>query len=323
MRTKVKTSLRSRAGRYLLSALLVSAAFGWGCAPAPRPLAQHPRAAEFDLEDPAVAAAFRFFVGIDEADTPAILKRGRQLKSRNAVSVVTSRDAKGFSDITVDLDTFAVVFLRTGNPISMGYDPKKPNLIKTEADLLRRAAELHAWNNTGEAKWGPVGKVRFDTFAPSQEEVKIENGMIRGPVKRGPRGRLYYGITELDGVPVWDNTTANTYIEICLNTGLVAVWNGHGAYEVVRREWGSTEAQAREIAENYKWEAWRDGVTTSRGPVTSLRKMWIAENYRARPARLIPGYVAQFTENVWLEIDAETGQVRYAGDDMSLDDAPR
>lgn len=318
----MKPGLRTSNGSYILAALLVGAALGWGCAPGPRPLAQHPRAAEFDLKDPAVAAAFRFFVGINEADTPAILKRGRQLKSRNAVSVVTSRDAMGFSDITVDLDTNAVVFLRSGNPISMGYDPKKPNLIKSEADLLRRAAELHAWNNTGEAKWGPVGKIRFESFPPPQEEVKLENGMIRGPVKLGPRGKLYYGITELAGVPVWDNTTANTYMEVCLNTGLIAVWSGHGGYEVVRREWGSTEAQAREIAERYEWKAWSSRVGTSRGPVTSLRKMWIAENNMARPARLIPGYVAQFTENVWLEIDAETGQVRYAGDDMSLD-APR
>lgn len=288
----MKPGLRASNGSYILAALLVVAALGWGCAPGPRSLAQHPRAAEFDLEDPAVAAAFRFYVGIDESDTPAILKRGRQLKSRNAVSVVTSRDATGFSDITVDLDTYAVVFLRSGNPISMGYDPKKPNLIKSETELLQHAAKLHAWNNTGEAKWSPVGKIRFDTYSPPVEEVKIENGRIRGPVKLGPRGKLYYGITELDGIPVWDNTTANPYMEVCLNTGLIAVWNGHGGYEIVRREWGSTESQAREIAEHYKWEAWREGVSTSRGPVTSLRKMWIAENYMAHPARLIPGYVA-------------------------------
>ncbi len=283
---------------------------------------QRPRTQPSDYSDPAVLAAERFFEGIGESNTPDLLERGQQLKSKNAVSVLISRDATGFSDVIVDLDTFAVSFSRAGNPLSLGYDPKKPNLIKSEADLLRRAAELHAWNNTGEAKWGPVGKIRFESFPPPQEEVKLENGMIRGPVKLGPRGKLYYGITELAGVPVWDNTTANTYMEVCLNTGLIAVWSGHGGYEVVRREWGSTEAQAREIAERYEWKAWSSRVGMSRGPVTSLRKMWIAENYMARPARLIPGYVAQFTENVWLEIDAETGQVRYAGDDMSLD-APR
>lgn len=314
--------LRASNGSYILAALLVGAALGWGCAPGPRSLAQHPRAAEFDLKDPAIAAAYRFFEGIGEASTPDLLQRGRQLRSKNAVSVLISRDETGFSDVIVDLDTFAVSFSRAGNPISLGYDPKKPNLITSEADLLRRATELHAWNNTGEAKWGPVGKIRFESFSPPQEEVKFENGMIRGPVKLGPRGKLYYGITELDGVPVWDNTTASTYMEIDLNTGVVVAWKGHGGYEVVRREWGSTEAQAREIAERYEWKAWSSRVGTTRGPVTSLRKMWIAENYMARPARLIPGYVAQFTENVWLEIDAETGQVRYAGDDMSLD-APR
>ncbi len=314
--------LRASNASSIPAAILVGAALGWGCAPGPRSLAQHPRAAEFNLEDPAVAAAARFFEGIGEPDTPDLLKRGRQLGSKNAVSVLISRDATGFSDVIVDLDTFAVSFSRSSNPISLGYDPKKPNLIKSKADLLRRAAELHAWNNTGEAKWEPVGKIRFESFSPPQEEVKLENDMIRGPVKLGPRGKLYYGITELAGVPVWDNTTANTYMEICLNTGLVAVWSGHGGYEVVRREWGSTEAQAREIAERYEWKAWSSRVGTTRGPVTSLRKMWIAENYMARPARLIPGYVAQFSENVWLEIDAETGQVRYAGDDMSLDAPP-
>jgi len=315
--------LRASNGSFILAALLVGAALGWGCAPGPRSLAQHPRAAEVDLKDPVVAAAARFFEGIGEPDTPDMLERGRKFENRNIVAVTTSRINGALIQIHVDLDTLAVTLDRSGNPYGLGYDPKKPNVIRSQDELLKRAAELHAWNNTGEAKWGPVGKVRFDTFAPPQEAPVMENGLIRGTPQRGPRGKLYYGITELDNVPVWDNTTANTYMEIDLNTGVVVAWKGHGGYEVVRREWGSTEAQAREIAENYKWEAWRDGVTTSRGPVTSIRKMWIAENYMARPARLIPGYVAQFTENVWLEIDAETGQVRNAGDDMSQDDAPR
>ncbi len=306
-----------------LTTLAVASIIGVGLSRSLNASSQRPRGTEFNLEDPAIAAAFRYHVGIGEENTLEVLERGRERKFSNSVEIITSRSENSFSSIVVDLDTFAVKEARPGNPISQGYDPKKPNVIKSEFDLKRRAADLHSWNNTGEAKWGPVGKIRFETFPPPQEELKIENGRIRGPVKLGPRGKLSYGITELYGIPVWKNTTASTYMEIDLNCGAVVGWSGHGGYEVVRREWGSTEAQAREIAENYKWEAWRDGVTTSRGPVTSLRKMWIAENYRARPARLIPGYVAQFTENVWLEIDAETGQVRYAGDDMSLDDAPR
>lgn len=305
-----------------ISTLIVSSIIGFGLVRSLNASSEHPRDNEFNLEDPAIAAAFRYHVGIGEANTLEVLERGRKRKSSNSVEIITNRSPNSFSSIIVDLDTFAIMEARPGNPISLGYDPKRPNVIKNEDDLKRRAADLHAWNNTGDAKWGPVGKLRFETFAPPVEEVKIENGRIRGPVKLGPRGKLSYGITELYGIPVWKNMTASTYMEIDLNSGSVVGWNGHGGYEVVRREWGSTEAQAREIAENYKWEAWREGVSTSRGPVTSLRKMWIAENYMARPARLIPGYVAQFTENVWLEIDAETGQVRYAGDDMSLD-APR
>lgn len=257
-------------------------------------------------DHPAVATVKRYFQEIGEPGNDYLYEVSGPDKS-GRFNVILHRDGPSVTSIKVADKTWAIRDIKHGPPLTSGFDPNKPDRLKTQEDFLRRIEEVHDWQERPDQ-----GEVWHTADLTIQEDSLL--GHSRGV---GRRSHAYRRLAELDGIKVSENTKIYTVIELDANTGAVVGWSGHHGYEVLRSDWKLSEQDARTIAESHVWDEMSFAPFKHRGEISKITRCYIALEQQKRRPDLIAGYRVEYRDfSSWLEIDAESGQI------VSYNDGP-